>query len=41
MAQGVVLHVERTNASENDAPVYAYDYSFRVERLEAEFQGIS
>jgi hypothetical protein len=40
-AQGVVLHVERTTASENDTPVYAYDYSFRVESLEAEFRGIS
>jgi hypothetical protein len=39
--QGVVLNVERTNASENDTPVYAYDYSFRVEKLEAEFHGVS
>lgn len=38
---GMVLRVEETSASVNDAPVYANIYSFRVERLETEYQGIS
>jgi len=38
---GVVSAIEDTNASENDIPVYANYYTFRVERLEAEYQGVS
>lgn len=38
---GVVSAVEDTNASENDTLVYANHYTFRVERLEAEYQGVS
>jgi hypothetical protein len=40
-AQAVIVDVENTNASENDTPVYAYRYTFRVERLEAEYPGVS
>ncbi len=40
-APGVVTTVGSTGASENDEPVYANHYSFRVERLEQVFYGIS
>jgi hypothetical protein len=40
-APGVVTAVEQTNASENDRLIYAYTYSFRVERLEKQYQGVS
>ena len=38
---GTISAVESTNASENDTPVYANHYTFRVERLETEFRGVS
>ena len=40
-APGEIMLVEQTNASENDTPIYAYTYSFRVERLEKQYQGVS
>ena len=40
-AQGTILRVEETSATVNETPVYAYIYSFRVERLEMEYQGKS
>ncbi len=40
-AQGVVSAVDTTGASENETPVYANHYTFRVERLEKELRGIS
>ena len=40
-APGVITAVESTSASENDVPVYANHFNFRVERLETEFQGLS
>jgi len=40
-ASAVISTVESTGASENDTPVYANHYTFRVEKLETEFQGIS
>jgi len=40
-AQGNILTVETTSASENETPVYANHYRFRVERLEQEFSGTS
>ena len=39
--EGITVNVEPTNATVNDTPVYAYTYSFRVESLETEFQGVS
>jgi len=39
--QGVVSTIGDTSASENDTPVYANHYAFRVERLEQDFHGIS
>ena len=41
IASGVISAVEDTNASENDTTVYANHYTFRVEQLEAEYQGVS
>ena len=40
-AQGVVSTIGTTSASENETPVYANHYAFRVERLEEDFNGIS
>lgn len=40
-AQGVVSTIGDTGASENETPVYANHYAFRVERLEQDFHGIS
>jgi hypothetical protein len=40
-ARGIVSAVELTNASENETDIYAIHYSFRVERFETEYQGIS
>ncbi len=40
-ARGIVSAVEMTNASENETDIYANRYSFRVERFEAEYQGVS
>ena len=37
--EGVILRTEATNASENEMPIYAYTYAYRVESLEAEYQG--
>jgi hypothetical protein len=39
--RGVVTEVEETNASENDTTIYANYYSFRVERVETEYEGVS
>lgn len=38
---GTVAAVTATNASEGDVPVYANQYLFRVEQLEAEYRGES
>ena len=38
---GTIADVRSTNASENDTPVYANQYVFRVERFEQEFRGES
>jgi hypothetical protein len=38
---GTIADVRPTNASENDIPVYANQYLFRVEQLEREFRGES
>ena len=40
-SSGVVSAVEETHASEDDVPVYAYHYSFRVEELETAYRGVS
>lgn len=40
-AQGVVSTIGPTGASENETPVYANHYAFRVERLEEDFHSIS
>jgi hypothetical protein len=40
-AQGMVLRIEATNATINDTQVYGNTYSFRVESLETEYQGVS
>lgn len=40
-ASGNVTVIEGTNASENETPVYANYYTFRVEALETEFYGLS
>ncbi len=37
--QGFVSNVSQLNMSVNDRPVYAYDYSYRVERLETNLRG--
>lgn len=41
IAPGIITAIESTGASENDVPVYANHFTFRVERLEAEFQSVS
>ena len=38
---GVVTAVEPTSASINDTPVYANHYTYRIERLESEHEGVS
>lgn len=38
---GVVTAVESTNASIDDTPVYANHYTYRVERLETKYEGVS
>lgn len=38
---GRVIAVEDTNASENDTPIYANHYAYRIERWEREYQGVS
>ncbi|MCB0222637.1 MAG: DUF3592 domain-containing protein [Anaerolineae bacterium] len=40
-APGIVTEIEQTGASENDTPVYATHYAFRVERLEMDLLGHS
>jgi hypothetical protein len=40
-ARGVVTSVEPTSASVNDTPVYANHYTYRIERLESEHEGVS
>jgi hypothetical protein len=40
-ATGTVADVRATNASENETPVYATQYLYRVEQLEEEFRGES
>ena len=40
-ASGTVASIQDTNASENEQPVMANQYIFRVERLEQEFRGES
>jgi hypothetical protein len=40
-APGTIADVRATNASENDIPVFANQYVFRVERLEQERRGTS
>lgn len=40
-APGVVTEIRGTNASENETPVYAIHYAFRVERLETDLLGHS
>lgn len=40
-ASGMVTVIEGTHATENETPVYANYYTFRVEALETEFYGIS
>jgi len=39
--RGVVTAVEPTSASVNETPVYANYYTYRIERLEAEHEGVS
>ena len=38
---GIVLKVEDTSATVNDTPVFVNTYSFRVEKLEAEYRGVA
>lgn len=38
---GTVVEVQETGSSENDTPIYANTYTYRVERLEAEYRGVS
>ncbi|MCB0193388.1 MAG: hypothetical protein KDJ65_15685 [Anaerolineae bacterium] len=40
-APGIVTEIKSTSASENETPVYATHYAFRVERLEMEMLGHS
>lgn len=40
-ASGTITSIESTSTSENETPVYANHFTFRVERLEAEFRGVS
>jgi hypothetical protein len=40
-ASGIIADVRSTNTSENDVPVFANQYLFRVERLEQELRGTS
>ena len=39
--RGVVTAVEPTSASVNDTPVYANHFTYRIERLETEHEGVS
>lgn len=41
ITQGVVTAVEPTSASVNETPVYANHFTYRVERLENEYAGVS
>jgi hypothetical protein len=40
-APGAITDIRSTNASENDTPIYANHYIFRVEAEEKEYRGIS
>jgi hypothetical protein len=39
--RGVVTAVESTSTSVNDTPVYANHFTYRIERLETEYEGVS